>query len=152
MAGKDCSPACASALSKTPSVNELVALIKQTPEPRSVISEFSWYLEQIAGDIDPSFSTAVELRNAIADLIWQGRHRRQEGYGKISGKYGYLSSGLAILCEKQLSSITSDRDLIRACAVANRFEKELNAGEGPQLIAIKSTSKIIRHCGKEHFD
>ncbi|MDU9050792.1 MAG: hypothetical protein Q3M30_18235 [Candidatus Electrothrix sp. Rat3] len=123
------------------SVNELVALIKQTPEPRSVISEFSWYLEQIAGDIDPSFSTAVELRNAIADLIWQGRHRRQEGYGKISGKYGYLSSGLAILCEKQLSSITSDRDLIRACAVANRFEKELNAGEGPQLIAIKKHFK-----------
>ena len=123
------------------SVNELVALIKQTPEPRSVTSGFSWYFEQIAGDIAPSSSTAVELRNAIADLIWQGRHSRQEGYGKITGKYGYLSSGVAILCEKQLSSITSDRDLIRACAVANRFEKELNAGEEPQLIAIKKHFK-----------
>jgi hypothetical protein len=123
------------------SVNELVALIKQTPEPRSVTSGFSWYFEQIGGDIDPSSSTAVELRNAIADLIWQGRHSRQEGYGKITGKYGYLSSGLTILCEKQLSSITSDRDSIRACAVANRFEKELNAGEEPQFIAIKKHFK-----------
>uniref|UniRef100_UPI0040574C7E hypothetical protein n=1 Tax=Candidatus Electrothrix sp. TaxID=2170559 RepID=UPI0040574C7E len=123
------------------SVSELVVLIKQTPEPRSVTFGFSWYFELIAGDVVPSSSTAVELRNAIADLIWQGRHSRQEGYGKITGKYGYLSSGLAILCKKQLSSITFDRDLIRACTVANRFEKELNSGEKNQLIAIKKHFK-----------
>lgn len=125
------------------SVQELVVLIERMPQPESETSTsgFAWYFERIARDIDPSSGTATELRNAIANLIWQGRDSRQEGYWRITGKYSYLSSGLAILCEKQLAGALADDDLIWACAVANRFGTRPNQGNDPEFHALKEHFK-----------
>jgi hypothetical protein len=120
------------------SVDELVVLIKRTPEHRSIMSGFSWYLQEIAEDLEPSSNTAAELRDAIADLICQGRHNGPEGCWEISSKYSYLTFGLAILCEKQLSSPIHEDSLIWACAVANRFAERLNEPKIPSFKTIKS--------------
>ncbi len=122
-------------------VQELVVLIERTPEPRSVTSGFSWYLERIAEEIEPSSSTAVKLRKAVAELIWQGRNKHQEGYWNITGKYSYLSSGLAILCGKQFAEKLPNDDLIWACAVANRFKTRPNEGEKVSLQELKEHFK-----------
>lgn len=120
------------------SVSELVVLIERTPQPESEnsTSGFSWYFEMIARNIDQLSCEAVELRNAIAKLIWQGRDSRQE-FWNITGKYSYLSSGLAMLCEKQLAGAFADDDLIWACAVANRFGTRPNEGDDPQFRALR---------------
>ncbi|MGX9725775.1 MAG: hypothetical protein ACTFAK_00185 [Candidatus Electronema sp. VV] len=123
------------------SVQELISLIERTPKPRSVTSGFSWYLERIAEDIDPSSSPAAELRKAVAELIWTGRDKDQKGYWNITGKYSYLSSGLAILCSKQLAEELPDDDFIWACAVANRFGSRPTEVGKPSLQALKEHFK-----------
>ncbi|CAK8717668.1 MAG: hypothetical protein CDV28_1542 [Candidatus Electronema aureum] len=123
------------------SVQELISLIERTPKPRRGASEFSWYLELIAENIDPSSSTAAELRKAVAELIWNGRDKDQEGYWNIIGKYSYLSSGLAILCGKQLAEELPDDDFIWACAVANRFGSRPTEVGKPSLQALKEHFK-----------
>lgn len=123
------------------SVQELISLIERTPKPRSVTSGFSWYLERIAEDIDPSSSPAAELRKAVAELIWTGRDKDQKGYWNITGKYSYLSSGLAILCSKQLAEELPDDDFIWACAVANRFGSRPTEVGNPSLQALKEHFK-----------
>uniref|UniRef100_UPI0040577885 hypothetical protein n=1 Tax=Candidatus Electronema sp. TaxID=2698783 RepID=UPI0040577885 len=123
------------------SVQELISLIERTTKPRSGTSEFLWYFERIAEDIDPFSSTAAELRKAVAELIWKERDIRQEGYWNITGKYSYLCSGLAILCGKQLAEELPNDDLLWACAVVNRFKTRPNEGERVSLQELKEHFK-----------
>ncbi|MCI5209074.1 MAG: hypothetical protein D3910_09835, partial [Candidatus Electrothrix sp. ATG2] len=122
------------------SVTELIKLIKRVTTRREV-SALSLYFQVIAKELDPLSCTAIDLRKEIASLIWQGRHDKQEGYWRIEGKYSYLSSGLAILCEKQLAGALANDDLIWACAVANRFGTKRNESNDPQFHALKEHFK-----------
>ena len=108
-------------------VNELIALMEQTPEPKQSSEGFGWVSRQIVETLDPRSELAVSLRDGMANLVWRGRDPTQESYD-IRSKFDYLAPALAMLCDRQLSenSSASHDNLIRACVIASRF----NGGEG----------------------
>ena len=108
-------------------VDELIALMEQTPEPKQSSEGFGWVSRQIVETLDPRSELAVSLRDGMANLVWRGRDPAQESYD-IRSKFDYLAPALAMLCDRQLSenSSASHDNLIRACVIASRF----NGGEG----------------------
>ena len=103
-------------------VDELIALMEQTPEPPNIVGGFGWTSLKIVESLDPCCETAVTLRDKLADLIREGRAETQEFYD-IRGKFNYLAPALATLCERQLSAAPGRHDavLIRSCVIASRF-------------------------------
>ena len=104
-------------------VDELIALIVQTPEPSGLhLGGFEWHMRAIAGSVQPLSDVAVALRDRLKDLIWQERTEPIYPY-RASGRFAYLSPALAKLCVRQLtgSSTAPSPELIHACVIASRF-------------------------------
>lgn len=104
------------------SAEELVTLMELRHEPQQTAHNFEWVSRQIAESIEPLQEAAITLRNKMADLIWRGRKQDLEFYD-IRSKFDHIAPALAILCDRQLSQISTknDTDLIRACVIASRF-------------------------------
>ena len=104
------------------SVDELIMLMEQIPEPKRTVGGFEWTSRKIVEAMDPHSEISRDLRDKLAELIWGGRDRSGNHYDMRS-QFGHLVPALAILCDKQLSarcnSITSE--LVRASVVASRF-------------------------------
>lgn len=115
-------------------VSELLRLVKRTPEPKSSISGFSWQLREITRTVDIASPYAVTLTDQLATLIWETRAQKQKFY-EITGRYEYLAAALAMLCHRRLAaegqSSALNPDLLRACAIANRFGKDESGGREP---------------------
>ncbi len=101
---------------------ELVTLIERTHQPERALGGFARILPQIAGAIEPWSDAGIELRQKLADLIWRGRHPSQEFY-QIRGRFDHVTTGLALLCNRQLETAPESHDpnLIWACVIATRF-------------------------------
>jgi len=115
-------------------VSELLRLIRRTPESRSSTSGFNWELREITRTVDIASPDAVTLTDQLASLIWGARAKDQKFY-EINGRYDYLAAALAMLCHRRLAaagpSLPPDPDLLRACAIANRFGKDESGGREP---------------------
>ena len=103
-------------------VDELVTLMEQTPEPANIVGGFGWTSLKIVEALDACCETAVSLRDRLSTLIWGGRAATQEFYD-IRGRFSHLAPALVTLCERQLSAAPDQHDapLIRCCVVASRF-------------------------------
>ena len=103
-------------------VDELVALMEQTPEPANIVGGFGWTSLKIVETLNPCCESAVALRDQLTALIWEGRAETQEFYD-IRGRFNHLAPALATLCERQLSAVPGQHDaaLIRCCVIASRF-------------------------------
>ena len=115
------------------SVDELIELVGRTPEPPNSASGFKWQMREIAHKIDVASPVAVDLTRKLATLIWEGRAGEQNFY-EITGRFDYLAAGLALLCHRRLSAdpaVLLDPELLRACAIANRFGKGEIVGREP---------------------
>ena len=104
-------------------VDELVSLMEQIPEPKRIVGGFDWVAQQIAETIEPWSESAVALRNEMASLVRRGdRYEHHRSWSK----FNYLTPALATLCRRQLSMAPECRstDLIQASVIASRFGKE----------------------------
>lgn len=104
-------------------VDELIALIRQTPEPSGLhLGGFEWHLRQIAGSVEPLSNVATALRDRLADLIWQERTKPISPH-RASSRFDYLAPALAKLCTRQLTGRMTELSsgLIGACVVSSRF-------------------------------
>ena len=103
-------------------VDELVALMEQTPEPANIGGGFGWTSLKVVETLNPCCGSAVSLRDQLTALIWEGRAETQEFYN-IRGRFNHLAPALATLCERQLSAVPGQHDaaLIRCCVIASRF-------------------------------
>ena len=115
-------------------VDELIALMKRTCESKQIVGGFEWVSQRIVETVEPRSKLAVDLRNKLADLIWNGRDEARNFYD-ISSQFNYLVPALTMLCERQLTE-SSDKphaDLIRACVIAFRFSdnSKRNVRDGP---------------------
>ena len=107
---------------KVLTVDELVTLMEQTPEPANIVGGFGWTSLKILETLNPCCESAVSLRDKLAALIWEGRAKTQEFYD-IRGRFNHLAPALATLCERQLSAAQGQHDapLIHSCVIASRF-------------------------------
>jgi hypothetical protein len=104
------------------SVAELMELIKRTPESKHSTSGFTWQLNLICSSIAAASKEAIELRDALAEKIWDSRNVEQQFY-LIASKVAYLAAPLALLCTRQLQSAHMEHgdQMIRASVIAHRF-------------------------------
>jgi hypothetical protein len=100
-------------------ITELETLIRRTREPKDVTSGFGWELQELVQGIDASAISAIELRDLMADLIWEGRDTNATWHN-ASSRFGYLVPALVRLCDRQADAIQTPMH-IRACVIANRF-------------------------------
>jgi hypothetical protein len=114
-------------------VAQLITLVQRTNKPNDKGRDFSWAILQIVEVIEPLAAMAIELRDSLADLIWQGRHKEQDGY-RFRGHFDHVAPGLILLCERQLKAMSSmsaaDSRLIWACIVASRFGSDKAGARG----------------------
>ncbi len=61
-------------------VDELVTLMEQTPEPPNIVGGFGWTSLKIVEALDACCKTAVSLRDKLSTLIWKGRATKQDFY------------------------------------------------------------------------
>lgn len=107
------------------SVAQLTTLIQRAPKPKGTGGGFSRAMQQIVETIEPMATIAIELRDALTDLIWHGRYEEQSP-PRFRGRFDHIAAALARLCDRQIEGTTSSRPphaLIWACVVANRFGK-----------------------------
>jgi hypothetical protein len=117
------------------SVDQLIALLERTPEPKSVTSGASWSLRSAIKAMDVCSPTGVELRNKLTALIWRGRNAKQEFYN-ITGRFDHLAPPLVALTTRQLEGGASvSSELTRSAVVGARFGGEdfLSEKEGASL-------------------
>jgi hypothetical protein len=118
-------------------VHDLIALLRRAAEGPS---DFSLVMDQIVETIKvPSPPVAVELRDALANLIWQSRQRDQKSL-RLTGDFDALAPALARLCGRFLGTCSptappEDR-LIWACVLANRFAGS-RSGVHDSLVRLK---------------
>lgn len=117
---------------------ELIALVERTDGPKRQIERFAWSLDQIAGNLNPESSNAVEFRDALADLIWRGRDAQQHRYA-IHSRFDALAPALALLCGRQLEQQSKRyaHSLISACVIAARFGAD-TSGAGEPIRRLKA--------------
>ena len=103
-------------------VEQLLALIERTEEPKHSASGFEWVSRQIVEAVEPLSAPAVHLRNRLADLVRSGRSPGT-GLYDLHSRFGYLVPALATLCERQLAELCGrpDAALVRASVIASRF-------------------------------
>ena len=102
---------------------ELVNFVRaRTGECSRRDQDYSWELRRIAETIDPESKEAVDLRDNLASLIWQGRKPEQHLH-EFRSRFGLAAPALAVLCERQLvkTSVNQSEELFRASVIASRF-------------------------------
>ena len=104
------------------SVDELIMLMEQIPEPKRTVGGFEWSSRKIVEAMDPKSETSRDLRDKMTELIWGGRDQSGSHY-YLRSQFGHLVPALAILCDKQLSDRCNGNtsDLVRASVIASRF-------------------------------
>ena len=103
-------------------VDELVTLMGREGETKPHVGDSHWAFRQIIESIEPWSQPAVNLRNRLAELVWQEREETP-AHNRMSGMVHRHAPSLALLCDRQLSVIEDvpDAELVRACVVASRF-------------------------------
>ena len=114
------------------SADDLVMLMGQRYKPQETARNFEWVSRLITKSIEPSQELAITLRNKMTDLIWCGRKQNVEFY-ETQSKFEHIVPALAILCDRQLSKLSTnpDVDLIRACVIASQFSAGRTAVNEP---------------------
>jgi hypothetical protein len=110
---------------------ELITLVETTHEAKNAVGGFSWVMHRIADAVEPWAPTSVQLRDLLADLIWRGRHEKQEPFCAM-GSFNYVAPALAVLCGREFSTDPSNHHpgLVRASVIACRFgDDEIGARE-----------------------
>ena len=103
------------------------------------VNEFPWKLQEIVRSIEPWSGAAVSLRDRMAKLVWRGRDAQQEDWN-LGSRFDHLSPPLAILCGRQLETLSGlhAAGLIRACVIASRFRRnEMSARESVAMLRDK---------------
>ncbi|HEV2853681.1 MAG TPA: hypothetical protein VHC97_12835 [Thermoanaerobaculia bacterium] len=115
----------------------LASLVQRENELKD--SDCPWFVRQIVEKIEPSSISAIQLRDALANLIWRGRHEKQEWY-HLRGEFDSIAPALARLCGRQLETEISehafDDKLIWGCAVAILFSQD-EVGVGAFIEGLK---------------
>ena len=104
------------------SAEELVTLMETRHHEVDTPWGFNWISKHVAKTIVSKSSSAIELRERMADLILRTRQDQPEPYIARS-RFSYLAPALALLCQRQLSGLAGEPapELIDACVVASRF-------------------------------
>lgn len=129
------------------SIAELVHLLRRTPEPQRTVGGFSWTLYNLAETLEPGSDSAVSLRIALADLIWEGRQPQLQRWDKPVSSFAYMTPALAKLCLRHLQRGGSpDENIIRASVIANRFHGDNTLGreEGQALAETLAKNSAAR--------
>jgi len=109
----------------------LIQLMERTPEPESDVNGFRWSAQRLVETLDSCSPVAINLRNRLADLIWRKRSS-DPSFHDLKSDCDHLTPALTSLCVGQLSQcrLGVDRDLVRACVIANRFTARIHRFRG----------------------
>lgn len=120
------------------SIDDLLTLIKRTPEPKSSTNGFKWVLCNIAMEIDPISDPAIVFRDKITQLILNNNIKETRRYHPES-QYGYLARSLVKICARQLAQTPQqkDKDLIYSCLVGQLFISKDSHLASEEISAIK---------------
>ena len=101
--------------------------------------------------IDPSSPIATSLRDAMSDLMFQGR-AADLTFHQIKGSFDHVAPALAILCRRQLDAIREAPDpaLIRAAVVASRLGQN-EAGLREAVGQLRSRFTVDADCRSAAF-
>ena len=112
-------------------VDGLIQLMERTPEPEGDVNGVRWSAERLVETLHPCSPIAVDLRNRLADLIWR-RRGSDLSFHDLKSDCDHLTQALTSLCVRQLSQcrLGIDRDLVRACVIANRFTAQIHRSRG----------------------
>jgi hypothetical protein len=120
-------------------VHDLIALLRRAGEDLNSAKDFSVVMDSIAETIEVPSLVAVELREALANLIWQSRQRDQKSL-RLTGHFDALAPALARLCDRFIgtcsATLTPEDRLIWACVLANRFAGS-RSGVHDSLVKLK---------------
>jgi len=125
-------------------LDELLELVRATPEPKSVISGFAWQMQIICKSLDPKSADAPRLTSWLSDIIWDER-RRDVDIFQAESRRSYLATGLAILCTRRLQAGAdpTDATLARAIVVANRFAPDRDVRANDFVALRKEVDKSV---------
>jgi len=103
------------------SVEQLMNVVSRAKIDKRVVGGLDWSVRRIAETIDPATVSATQLRDEIAELIWNRRDSNQSFY-ETKSAFSRLAPALAILCGRQLNAnVARDDKLLRATAISARF-------------------------------
>ncbi len=114
----------------------LTTLAERIGDQTQAVNDFAWKLQEIVRGVQPWSGAAVSLRDGMADLVWRGRGAEQ-GDWNLRSRFDYLSPPLALLCGRQLETLSGRcaAGLIRACVIASRFGRsERNVRESVAML------------------
>lgn len=104
---------------KVISADELVELIRETPEPQSSVDGFEWGLYQLAEQLDPASVAASSLRVALTNLLLEGLDRESKWHD-IASSFAHVAPAIALLCAR-LPAQSWDDDIVWSAVLANRL-------------------------------
>ena len=133
------------------STEEVVTLVKRTPESKQTSYDFEWALKQIAESITPWSAQTVELRDAMATLIATHQVRIEPPF-HFQSKFDHLVPALATLCARQLATGPASlcRNLLRGCIIASRFGTD-NSGKHEPVAKVKEHFAVIEDRRSEGY-
>lgn len=116
-------------------IDEVVEILRRSPEERFSTSGFSWSLRELVKGLDLALPAATTLRDALADLIWSGRTAESQIYHLLSD-HAHLSPPLAMLCaaQAQAPDFAPDDAWFRATAIALKFGKDQTGMDEAQAV------------------
>lgn len=116
------------------SAEALIAIIRDTPESKSVTGGFGWEMRQIVNrDLAPE--QAAPLRHGLAQLIWDGRDPAAP-FHSLTSRFSYLAPALAALCVAALSHPDHQEALLWDTEIAHRFgDRQIGMDEARAALA-----------------
>lgn len=109
---------------------ELVALVERLPET-ATHAGFPTALQDIASTIDPLSAPAIDLRDRLATLVWEGRDRDADWY-QPKGRFNYVAPALALLCSRQLPlGGAPDAEIVAASVIATMCGEDETGARDP---------------------
>lgn len=134
------------------SIDDLLTLIRRTPEPKSSTNGFKWILCNIAMEIDPISDLAIKFRDKITQLILNNNIKEMRHYHPES-KYGYLARSLVKICTRQLDQTPQqkNKDLIYSCLVSQLFIGKDAHLDSEEISVIKLALNSMSSCRKYIF-
>lgn len=106
-------------------INEMIEILRRSPEEGFSTSGFSWSLRDLIRNLDAATPASAVFRDRLATLIWAGRTDESEIY-HLQSEHVHLTTPLAMLCAAQSQAQNFDPDAcwVRAVAIALKFGKD----------------------------
>lgn len=101
--------------------DDLVELIRRTPEPSRSTNGFGWSLRQIAHSLEPGSQQAAEFRFRLVDLLLGSKAATLSRYETLHSKFEHVSEAVIISCKRSATAGHVEREVAFSAAIAHRF-------------------------------